>query len=175
MNPWHDFPVGSHPPEVVTAVIEIPRGSRNKYELDKGRKPVSLRSGLRAALAREIGVHRPGQDAHRLQTGAAKLLGERLGEADDAPLRVVGEDDEAPPATLPAVERPSEPEPPTPQEIETAFDTAREMLSTDFYLRRWAGMVSRILLKAIMLAVGINHGLSRMSSMETISFRFLGL
>jgi inorganic pyrophosphatase len=35
VNPWHDFPVGSNPPEVVTAVIEIPRGSRNKYELDK--------------------------------------------------------------------------------------------------------------------------------------------
>ena len=35
MNPWHDFPVGQHPPEVVTAVVEIPRGSRNKYELDK--------------------------------------------------------------------------------------------------------------------------------------------
>ena len=35
MNPWHDFPVGAHPPEKVTAVIEIPRGSRNKYELDK--------------------------------------------------------------------------------------------------------------------------------------------
>jgi inorganic pyrophosphatase len=35
VNPWHDFPVGAHPPEVVTAVIEIPRGSRNKYELDK--------------------------------------------------------------------------------------------------------------------------------------------
>ncbi len=35
MNPWHDFPVGAHPPEVVTAVVEIPRGSRNKYELDK--------------------------------------------------------------------------------------------------------------------------------------------
>ena len=35
MNPWHDFPVGAHPPEHITAVIEIPRGSRNKYELDK--------------------------------------------------------------------------------------------------------------------------------------------
>ena len=35
MNPWHDFPVGQHPPEIVTAVVEIPRGSRNKYELDK--------------------------------------------------------------------------------------------------------------------------------------------
>ncbi|MEO5590830.1 MAG: inorganic diphosphatase [Gemmatimonadaceae bacterium] len=35
MNPWHDFPVGFNPPECVTAVVEIPRGSRNKYELDK--------------------------------------------------------------------------------------------------------------------------------------------
>jgi inorganic pyrophosphatase len=35
VNPWHDFPVGVNPPEVVTAVVEIPRGSRNKYELDK--------------------------------------------------------------------------------------------------------------------------------------------
>ncbi|HEY8164306.1 MAG TPA: inorganic diphosphatase [Gemmatimonadaceae bacterium] len=35
MNPWHDLPVGEQPPERVTAVIEIPRGSRNKYELDK--------------------------------------------------------------------------------------------------------------------------------------------
>jgi inorganic pyrophosphatase len=35
MNPWHDLPVGELPPERVTAVIEIPRGSRNKYELDK--------------------------------------------------------------------------------------------------------------------------------------------
>jgi len=35
VNPWHDFPVGQHPPEVVTAVVEIPRGSRNKYALDK--------------------------------------------------------------------------------------------------------------------------------------------
>jgi inorganic pyrophosphatase len=35
VNPWHDFPVGEDPPERVTAVIEIPRGSRNKYELDK--------------------------------------------------------------------------------------------------------------------------------------------
>lgn len=35
MNPWHDFTSGKRPPEEVTAVIEIPSGSRNKYELDK--------------------------------------------------------------------------------------------------------------------------------------------
>jgi len=34
-NPWHDLPVGPNPPDELNAVIEIPRGSRNKYELDK--------------------------------------------------------------------------------------------------------------------------------------------
>lgn len=34
-NPWHDLPVGKHPPDLITAIIEIPGGSRNKYELDK--------------------------------------------------------------------------------------------------------------------------------------------
>lgn len=34
-HPWHDIPVGSSPPQVVTAVIEIPAHGRNKYELDK--------------------------------------------------------------------------------------------------------------------------------------------
>src|ERR671936_223598 len=32
---WRDLAPGPHPPEEVTAVIEIPFGSRNKYELDK--------------------------------------------------------------------------------------------------------------------------------------------
>jgi len=32
---WHDLPPGEHPPDEVTAIIEIPQGSRNKYELDK--------------------------------------------------------------------------------------------------------------------------------------------
>jgi inorganic pyrophosphatase len=35
INPWHDLPAGSHPPDTVTAVVEIPTGSKNKYELDK--------------------------------------------------------------------------------------------------------------------------------------------
>ncbi len=35
IHPWRDLPPGRHPPEEVTAVIEIPSGSRNKYELDK--------------------------------------------------------------------------------------------------------------------------------------------
>jgi len=35
VHPWHDLPPGPEPPRRVTAVIEIPTGSRNKYELDK--------------------------------------------------------------------------------------------------------------------------------------------
>jgi inorganic pyrophosphatase len=35
MHPWHDLPSGKHPPDEVTAIIEIPTRSRNKYELDK--------------------------------------------------------------------------------------------------------------------------------------------
>ena len=35
LHPWHDIPTGPDVPDVVTAVIEIPRHSRNKYELDK--------------------------------------------------------------------------------------------------------------------------------------------
>jgi len=34
-NPWHDLAAGPEPPHVLNAIIEIPRGSRNKYELDK--------------------------------------------------------------------------------------------------------------------------------------------
>lgn len=35
INLWRDLPPGRNPPEEITAVIEIPFGTRNKYELDK--------------------------------------------------------------------------------------------------------------------------------------------
>lgn len=35
MHPWHDIPVGAAPPEDINVVVEIPQGSRNKYEMDK--------------------------------------------------------------------------------------------------------------------------------------------
>ena len=35
MNPWHDFEYERIQPEKFIAVIEIPKGSKNKYELDK--------------------------------------------------------------------------------------------------------------------------------------------
>lgn len=35
MNPWHDVEFGIDAPKIVRAVIEIPKGSKVKYELDK--------------------------------------------------------------------------------------------------------------------------------------------
>ena len=54
IHPWRDLPPGPHPPEEVTAVIEIPRGSRNKYELDKETGMLKLDRVLYSA------VHYPG-------------------------------------------------------------------------------------------------------------------
>ncbi|WP_186646125.1 inorganic diphosphatase [Fluviispira vulneris] len=34
-HPWHAVSIGKKVPSVVTAIIEIPRGSKNKYEIDK--------------------------------------------------------------------------------------------------------------------------------------------
>jgi inorganic pyrophosphatase len=34
-NPWHHVSPGDHIPEFVNGIIEIPKGSRAKYELDK--------------------------------------------------------------------------------------------------------------------------------------------
>ncbi|NML21100.1 inorganic diphosphatase [Pseudoflavitalea sp. G-6-1-2] len=34
-HPWHGVPYGENAPRVVNAVIEIPQGSRAKYEIDK--------------------------------------------------------------------------------------------------------------------------------------------
>ncbi|WP_199688416.1 inorganic diphosphatase [Pontibacter oryzae] len=34
-NPWHSVSYGEEAPEVVSAIIEIPKGSKAKYELDK--------------------------------------------------------------------------------------------------------------------------------------------
>ncbi len=35
MNPWHDVAIGDDPNRSFTCVIEVPSGSKNKYELDK--------------------------------------------------------------------------------------------------------------------------------------------
>lgn len=35
MHPWHEVEIGDDAPEIAWAVIEIPKGSKLKYELDK--------------------------------------------------------------------------------------------------------------------------------------------
>jgi len=35
MHPWHEVDIGEDSPKIVTAVIEVPKGSKAKYELDK--------------------------------------------------------------------------------------------------------------------------------------------
>ena len=35
MNPWHDVAIGEDPDHLFHCVIEVPSGSKNKYELDK--------------------------------------------------------------------------------------------------------------------------------------------
>lgn len=35
MHPWHDVEIGDEAPRILNAIIEIPKGSKAKYELDK--------------------------------------------------------------------------------------------------------------------------------------------
>lgn len=41
-NPWHDVSYGENAPDVVNGIIEIPKGSRAKYELDKDSGMIKL-------------------------------------------------------------------------------------------------------------------------------------
>lgn len=54
MHLWHDLDAGPDIPNVIHAVIEIPRGSRNKYELHKPTGGLKLDRVLYSA------VHYPG-------------------------------------------------------------------------------------------------------------------
>lgn len=53
-NPWHDVEVGKNAPDVVNAIIEIPKDSKIKYELDKKTGMLKLDRFLYSA------VHYPG-------------------------------------------------------------------------------------------------------------------
>lgn len=35
MNLWKDMPAGADAPDSINVIVEIPKGSRNKYEFDK--------------------------------------------------------------------------------------------------------------------------------------------
>lgn len=42
MNLWHDVPLGEKPAESFNCIIEIPKGSHNKYEIDKATGMIAL-------------------------------------------------------------------------------------------------------------------------------------
>ena len=42
MNLWKDIEAGSNVPDEITVVVEIPKGSRNKYEYDKEKEALAL-------------------------------------------------------------------------------------------------------------------------------------
>lgn len=50
-NPWHSVSIGDDAPEVVQSIIEIPRGQRAKYELDKDSGMIRLDRILRSPMA----------------------------------------------------------------------------------------------------------------------------
>lgn len=50
MNPWHDVSIGEYIPNKFTAIIEVPKGSKNKYELDKESGLIKVDSVLFSAV-----------------------------------------------------------------------------------------------------------------------------
>lgn len=42
MDYWHDLSAGSGAPDVISVVVEIPKGSQNKYEYDKENGVIAL-------------------------------------------------------------------------------------------------------------------------------------
>ncbi|MEM0363946.1 MAG: inorganic diphosphatase [Candidatus Nitrosocaldus sp.] len=42
MHLWHDIEPGEHIPEIVNVIVEIPKGSQNKYEYDKDKNILKL-------------------------------------------------------------------------------------------------------------------------------------
>lgn len=64
LHPWHGVSCGENAPDIVTAVIEVPKGSQTKYELDK------LSGLLKVDRILYSAVHYPRQ----LRFYSAKLL-----------------------------------------------------------------------------------------------------
>jgi inorganic pyrophosphatase len=49
-HPWHEVSIGDNPPENVNAIIEIPKGSRAKYEIDKDSGLIKLDRVIYASM-----------------------------------------------------------------------------------------------------------------------------
>ncbi len=49
-HPWHEVSTGDDPPYIVNAIIEIPKGSRAKYEIDKDSGLIKLDRVIYASM-----------------------------------------------------------------------------------------------------------------------------
>jgi len=49
MNLWHDISVGKNSPKIINAIIECPKGSKNKYELDKATSLIKLDRAMKTS------------------------------------------------------------------------------------------------------------------------------
>jgi len=49
MNLWHDVSLGNNVPNEFNTIIEIPKGSKNKYEVDKGTGMIKLDRAMKTA------------------------------------------------------------------------------------------------------------------------------
>lgn len=49
MNLWHEIDPGKNIPETINVIIEIPKGSKNKYEIDKETGLIKLDRAMRSA------------------------------------------------------------------------------------------------------------------------------
>src|SRR6476660_5918024 len=49
-HPWHDVVPGENPPSFVNAIIEIPKGSKAKYEIDKDSGLIKLDRVIYASM-----------------------------------------------------------------------------------------------------------------------------
>lgn len=49
MNLWHEIASGKNVPEIVNVIIEIPKGSKNKYEIDKETGLIKLDRAMKSS------------------------------------------------------------------------------------------------------------------------------
>ncbi len=68
MNYWHDIPSGEDTPNLINVLVEIPKGSQNKYEIDKDHGVIKLDRVLFSS------IHYPGDYG---------LIPQTLGEDSD--------------------------------------------------------------------------------------------
>jgi inorganic pyrophosphatase len=50
LHPWHEVSPGDNPPEFLNGIIEIPKGSRAKYEIDKASGLIKLDRVIYASM-----------------------------------------------------------------------------------------------------------------------------